>query len=333
MLYDIIGDTHGHATKLKALFTNLGYSNRNADGVWRHPTRIAVLVGDFVDRGDEQLEVVDIVRPMIEAGAAVACMGNHELNAVAFYMAHPEKPGDHLRTRAGSVGAKNRDQHEAFLDAVVEDSDLHLETIKWCLTLPLWLDLPGPDGGPGIRVVHACWDPQSMTELRGWLAPGNRLTFDRMHDATTPGHWARDAIEIITKGPEFRLPAGHFYFDKGGSKRTKSRLKWWDPTASTVRELSVVPPDEAAALPDTVMGNVYRPEIDGAAPTFFGHYWMSGAPAPVAATMACVDYSAGMGGDLVAYRWNGELTLDAKNFVSSAPAPVVAAAAGRRMTA
>ena len=87
-----------------------------------------------------------------------------------------------------------------------------------------------------------------------------------------------------------------------------------------MRKLAVLPANEAALLPDTILDNVYRPESDGAAPTFFGHYWMTGTPAPVARTMARVDYSAVKGGDLVAYRWNGEVSLDPKNFVSSAPA-------------
>lgn len=329
--YDIIGDIHGEAGKLKGLLTNLGYSNRNASGTWRHPDRTAVFVGDLVDRGAGQLEVIDIVRRMIDDGAARAVMGNHELNAIAFYLQHPDKPGDHMRTRRGSSGAKNRHQHEAFVTAVGEDSDLHRETIEWFTTLPLWLELPGAAGNPGIRVAHACWNPKSMRELGTWLAPGNCLTLDHMLDATTPDHWAMDAVEIITKGPEFRLPDGHFYKDAGGSKRTKSRLKWWDETALTVRDLAVLPPSDSAGLPDTVMEDVYRPEIDGAAATFFGHYWMQGLPAPVSRTMACVDYSAGNGGALVAYRWNGEIELNAANFVTSVPAP--AATTRRRMTA
>jgi len=318
MIYDIIGDIHGEAGKLKALLTNLGYRHRNAAGVWRHPERMAVFVGDLVDRGAGQLEVIDIVRRMIDDGAARAVMGNHELNAIAFYMQHPDKPGDHMRTRQGSTGKKNRDQHEAFVTAVVEDSVLHRETIDWFTTLPLWLDLPGTGDRPGIRVAHACWDQKSIVELSPWLAPGNTLTLDHMADATKPGHWAMDAVEILTKGPEFRLPVGHFYFDKGGSKRTKSRLKWWDDSALTVRELAVLPGNEAAALPDIVPEGVYRPVNDKSVATFFGHYWMQGLPAPVARTMACVDYSAGVGGDLVAYRWSGEIELNVDNFVSSA---------------
>lgn len=49
-----------------------------------------------------------------------------------------------------------------------------------------------------------------------------------------------------------------------------------------------------------------KPTYDQRKPVFFGHYWMQGAPVLQAEQMACVDYSAGKGGPLVAYRWSGE---------------------------
>lgn len=317
MSYDIIGDIHGHGDKLEALLQRMGYKKATPAAPWRHPTRQAVFVGDLVDRGPRLLDVIGIVRGMIEAGAAHAVMGNHELNAIAFYLRHPDRPGDHLRTRKGSTGIKNRHQHEAFTAAVGEDSGLHRETIEWFSTLPLWLELPGAGGAPGIRVAHACWDPKSMRALSPWLIEGNRLSLDHMLEATTPGHWACEAVEVITKGPEFRLPAGFHYLDKGGTKRTLSRLKWWDESAITVRQLAVLSPSEAEALPDTPLADFIRPEMDGKQATFFGHYWMRGKPSPVSLTMACVDYSAGAGGDLVAYRWDGEVELKATSFIGA----------------
>jgi len=40
-------------------------------------------------------------------------------------------------------------------------------------------------------------------------------------------------------------------------------------------------------------------------------------PAAAEPDVACVDYSAGNGGDLVAYRWEGEPTLDVSHFFSA----------------
>lgn len=49
---------------------------------------------------------------------------------------------------------------------------------------------------------------------------------------------------------------------------------------------------------------------------FLGHYWMEGEPAPLAPNIACLDYSvAKPGGRLVAYRWDGEQTIDAGKYV------------------
>jgi hypothetical protein len=58
MAYDIIGDIHGHADKLEALLRTLGY--RDTAGAWRHPTRKAIFVGDFIERGPAQVRSVQI---------------------------------------------------------------------------------------------------------------------------------------------------------------------------------------------------------------------------------------------------------------------------------
>ena len=45
------------------------------------------------------------------------------------------------------------------------------------------------------------------------------------------------------------------------------------------------------------------------------------APRRCSPQTACVDYSAGAGGPLVAYRWSGETELDDANFVTSEDRP------------
>ena len=51
-----------------------------------------------------------------------------------------------------------------------------------------------------------------------------------------------------------------------------------------------------------------------AVPVFVGHYWLTGTPTPLAANVACTDYSVAKGGKLVAYRWDGESELSADKF-------------------
>ena len=87
-MHDLIGDIHGHADALQQLLTKLGYAKHK--GVYRHPDRQAIFLGDFIDRGPKIRETLEIVRPMIDSGTALAVMGNHELNALAFHTPDPE---------------------------------------------------------------------------------------------------------------------------------------------------------------------------------------------------------------------------------------------------
>ena len=80
-MYDIIGDIHCQAGKLEALLTNMGYQLK--DGIYQHPQRTLISVGDLIDRGPQQRRSVDIIRAMVEHGSALCIMGNHEFNAVA----------------------------------------------------------------------------------------------------------------------------------------------------------------------------------------------------------------------------------------------------------
>lgn len=77
--FDIIGDVHGCAAELSDLMTALGYT-RNEAAAWRAPSdRMGVFVGDFVDRGPRNLDVLDTVMRMVAAGSAKAVIGNHDL--------------------------------------------------------------------------------------------------------------------------------------------------------------------------------------------------------------------------------------------------------------
>ena len=83
MDYDVIGDIHGDATRLRALLRKLGH-RETASGFVAPAGRQAVFVGDLIDRGPGQLEVLDIVRRMVDRGDARCVLGNHELNAVGW---------------------------------------------------------------------------------------------------------------------------------------------------------------------------------------------------------------------------------------------------------
>ena len=311
MSFHIIGDIHGQAGKLKALLHKLGYEQRQ--GAYRHPDAHAIFVGDFIDRGPHQLETLDIVRRMVDAGSARAIMGNHEFNAIAWHTPDPDTPGESLRQRGGLKGEKNRGQHQAFLRELQDQPARHAEIVGWFKTLPLWLDLPG------LRVVHACWHEGHMQALRPWLTPDHQLTESAIVQASRDGSPAFQAVETLLKGVEVPLPDGHSFHDKDGYERHNVRVRWWLPGAHTYRDLALMPDATArAALPDTPIPAhaiaLFAPDK----PLFFGHYWMTGAPAPLHPMAACVDYSAGKSGPLVAYRWEHGGPLEAARFVSSA---------------
>ena len=82
---DFIGDIHGHYDELVVLLKKLGYEERC--GAYRYPgnARTAVFLGDYIDRGSQVRETVNLVRAMRDAGSAVALMGNHEFNALSFW--------------------------------------------------------------------------------------------------------------------------------------------------------------------------------------------------------------------------------------------------------
>ena len=307
MGYDIVGDVHGQASKLEALLEGMGY--RLKAGAFQHPHRKAIFVGDYIDRGPRQVDTYRIVRAMVESQNALAILGNHEFNAIAWHTADPAgtAQGHFLRPRHGETGAKNRQQHQHFL-AEVEGTRLHDEIIEWFLTLPLWLDLPE------LRVVHACWHDGYISELKPLLGPSQTMTSELMVRASRQDDSVFQAVEGLTKGLEVALPEGHAFLDKDGHERRNVRIRWWDETKHSYRDLALMPDEARMALPAVTVPAQSRPTYDQRKPVFMGHYWMQGKPELQGSKIACVDYSAGKGGPLVAYRWDGESELRTKNF-------------------
>lgn len=308
MGHDIIGDIHGHADRLEALLGKLGYSVRS--GAWRHPSRTAIFVGDFIDRGPGQLRTLELVRAMLEAGSARATMGNHEFNAIAWATPDPQHEGQHLRVRHGEKGAENRRQRAAFLAEIGLDSEAHRAWAAWFMELPLWIE------EPTFRVIHACWSPRHVEMLEPHLRSGNRLTAEVVVAASRRGSALYDAVETLLKGVEVELPNGHSFTDKDGRRRHEIRTRWWNPELTTFRSAYIGP--SGVEIPDTPIPEHDRlPEPDR--PTFIGHYWFDpGEPmAPASRRVVCVDYSVGRGGPLAAYRFDGEAELSAEKFVSA----------------
>ena len=81
--------------------------------------------------------------------------------------------------------------------------------------------------------------------------------------------------------------------------------------------IALLPDAGRLTLPDLPAPEHVRLGANADKPTFFGHYWMTGEPSLQSDTAVCVDYSAGKGGPLVAYRWDQGAPLAASCFVKS----------------
>lgn len=302
--FDVIGDIHGQADKLHALLKRLGYTP--SAGTYRPPAgRQAVFIGDLIDRGPAQIEVLRLVRGMIDAGHARAVMGNHEFNAIGYVTPNPDRPGEFLRPHC----PKNLKQHREFLAQVGEGSPEHRNWIEWFKTLPVALALDG------IRAVHACWRDEDVARVQSATSHG-RLDEGFLHRAYQQHSPDYHAMECLLKGIEIALPNGTSYVDHGGVLRRDARTRWWLPEPQSYREVVIVEPHRVGDIPEAPLPNDYQPLPVHGSPVFVGHYWMRGTPQVQAPKVACVDYSAASDGPLVAYRWEGEITLDAGNFVA-----------------
>lgn len=81
--YDLFADIHGHADELDVLLEALGYEAQSQ--ARRHPGgRKIIFLGDYIDRGPKIRDTLVRVRSMVESGHAIAILGNHEFNALAY---------------------------------------------------------------------------------------------------------------------------------------------------------------------------------------------------------------------------------------------------------
>lgn len=304
-MYDIIGDIHGHADELVQLLHKLGYEDRN--DCFRHPSRQVVFCGDFVDRGPQIPEAVNIARQMVEGEAALAVMGNHEFNTLAFHTEVPGAPGTFLRPH----NSKNAKQHKATCQQFGPEA--MADALEWFATLPTSLELDG------LRVVHACWSDEQRRVIAEALPPSGKMDVGFLQRATNPRDPVFHAVECTLKGPELALPAGTTVTDKEGNIRKRIRIRWFEsPVGQTWATYSL--PGKSNLAKDPVPHDAPAvPYPDDAPPVFVGHYWLPDSqPAPLQHNVACVDYSVAKHGMLCAYRFDGESELSQDNFVTVA---------------
>lgn len=301
---DLIGDIHGHADELEALLRKLGYAEQN--GAYAHPAKHQVIfLGDYIDRGPAIRRVLQVVKAMVDAGNAVALMGNHEYNALCYHT--PDGKGGHLRPHTG----EKLKQHAETLAQFKDDGTSWSKYLDWFRTLPLWFETEH------FRAVHACWDPDHITLLKREVGPAG-FTAELLHRCTLRDTPLFTALEETLKGKELVLPEGHAFKDKGGHWRKETRIRWWEhPAGKTFREHSVTQEADIPGVPVTDLRHAKGTYAGEEVPVFLGHYWLQQHhPAILAPNVCCLDHSvAKAGGRLMAYRFDGEHTLRAEKLV------------------
>ncbi len=287
--YDIIGDIHGHADALEQLLQKMGYSRRG--GVYKHPEgRKALFVGDFIDRGPKIRETLHLVRDMVEAGHAMAVMGNHEYNAVCFHTPHTEQNVGFFRKRS----ERAIHQHSETMRQFEEHKEEWESFLEWFRFLPMHIDLPE------CRVVHAYWKSSHIE----WLTANYRgLTPEFLLASTVGGSDAYCVVEDTLKGAEHTLPDDNFFIDKDGNKRTECRVRWWAVQRNVYGDIYMECP--TAIFHETIEADLQIEDYSDDIPVFFGHYWLKGEVKNDHPKAYCLDYSVAKGGKLVAARLDG----------------------------
>lgn len=299
--YDIVGDIHGELGALERLLETLGY--REQGNSLAHPEgRKLLFLGDFIDRGPDSRGVLRLVRRLVDSGTALAILGNHEFNFVA-YMSLGDR-GAPLRSHSEGHARQVAETLRSF-----EGNENEIdEWVEWMKGLPFFLDLGG------LRAVHAAWVPGDIGFLdgkslhdRGFLREANFRNSDAWH-----------AIGRVVKGVELLMPAGRSFRDTNGIERHHMRVRWWGGMVGCSWQDIAFP--ARPGLPEGLAELGELAEIldysENEPPVFFGHYKRIGEPPGLQApNVACLDYGLGHGGPATTYRWSGERTLDARKIV------------------
>lgn len=139
----IIGDIHGEIQALDALL----------DQLHRHPEtqdRLLIFIGDLCDRGPDSVAVIHRVRELMDQGRAIAILGNHEINLLAndakdgsgWFFDSREASDTPFYAPFNRASARERPEIRDFLCG-----------------LPLAIRMPG------LRIVHASWDPAAIQAI------------------------------------------------------------------------------------------------------------------------------------------------------------------------
>ncbi len=299
---DFIGDVHGHYNELVGLLKKMKYEN--IDGVWHHPQRKTVFLGDFVSRGPQSHKVLNLIKLMVENQKGYAILGNHELNMIGYFTLR--KNGKPIANLAPS----NQTQMEQIKKQFGSEKDLN-RILKWLKRVPFYIDFGS------ARVVHAYWSKSNISVISSTLSK-NKLSNKHIKEIFKGNTEFAKSVWQTTRGIEIDLPKDLIVKDSKNVRRTNFRIKWWeDPHNKTFRDIGF---GNRFQLPKyTIPKELLFPFYiyPSKAPlVFFGHYCISNGPLIISHNVCCLDSCvAGSNRKLTAYRWQGERKLDPKHLI------------------
>jgi len=290
---DIIGDIHGCYHTLIDLLIKLGYSQKN--GIWQHPKRKAIFIGDYIDRGIYIDQSLSLIKNMVDNGKAVALLGNHEMNLIGIFIKGPDNQPlrSHNKIKQHRITLKTLNQHKLYY------------WIEWFKKLPIFIDLKK------LRIIHAAWHTHYIKIIKQFL-PNNMLSDNLSLAFNTKSEFGK-ALRYVLKGPE--IPLSKNLLDLIGKNmanlkfKKEARIKWWNNSAYTQILLN----NGTSITLNFNLKDLYEPYPDNAPILFFGHYSMDIKPQIIRNNVQCVDFGAYKKNFLVAYSYNGEKKLLKEN--------------------
>jgi hypothetical protein len=317
--YDIIGDVHDYYDELVMLLLKMNYKYDENIGYY-HKDRIAIFVGDLIDKGPKIRETLQLVKKMCDNNNAKCIMGNHEYNGVNFWELKRDGTGyyrEHNHT--------NILQHIKTIETFKNNLDEWKMYIEWFKTLPIIFETDR------FRVVHASYHPlipKLMDQIQYLFKKNQKiLEIGRQKDNC---HWYIDGVKVsdivdsTLKGIEILLPNNMSFNDNGDIIRTKSRVKWWIKPVNnnyknyledmTLKQIEI---DDIEIEEDKIKMFYENGYDDDEKIVFFGHYClnMDGPPRPFKKNVCCLDYGISKKKRLVAYRYDNESQIDETKYV------------------
>lgn len=220
-IFNFVGDVHGDYDGLVTKLKSEGYYF-DENNILKSDHNIAIFIGDYIDRGYQNIKVLELVKSMVEAKNALAILGNHDWNWLKFNTLNNE--GKPLREHSIGNLKQNENTRNEWKDLSVEKQD---ELLNWLGDLPFYIN------HSEFMAGHAFISENIIIEVEKhakslWCS----LTFNGLKEIIkkTPTIQQKillDYIDIILTGFEASLPNGITFIDKGGKERDMARIKWW----------------------------------------------------------------------------------------------------------